>query len=767
MSDAGRIASPFRDTPSFKLPDYEAPRLVALASPFVQAFAFESSSVDADADGDRRALLMQLYDEELDDALYELAGEAAAFASNGVGGESRAGALNAHFAPLVNEIEAFIEKAAETLGARASNGWTESEIDEVLSRIDSERPLPPEFDQFFSKLKNVVSRVAKTAVGVASKFGLGPILAKLKGLVRPLIQNVLKRAINRLPPSIRPAATMLASKLPSLFGKEAADARVEPSFDIAGIQSEFNEQVADLLLADTEAQLHREASNGHAAPEYEAGMDDLDAGRERFVFDLEQLGDGEDPSPAVERFIPALLPALKIGIKIAGRKRVVDMLAKLVAKLIGRLVGPAARAPLSAAVVDTGLKLLGLEVSDADLRRTASAAIAGTVEETVREVAALSDETFDNEGLLEGAIVQAFEAAAASNLPAVLPDAVYRERPELAETDSREGMWIPMPIRGPRRYKKFSRVMKTRITPHAALKIPTFGGATLAQYTQEQLGLEAGADIEADVHLYEAEPGTHLVEVAHLESRGNGAANIGEFHPLTPEAAALLLREPGLARSSAKPTYDAARQVAAGQRVFRIVVPGRKIAAVPAVGTRRERRRRTGVYTVLDFRKGRITVYVFVSERRAQQLAAQLRKQGHAGTVATSLRDFIDRGIASATAGAVTGKVRLIHERLTIDEARGGALGRLPHGEVGAFASRIGEWVLSTLTSYLASQSARVIAATEDTKDGVTFVFTLIDPPGMAALRKALGGSAAKANETLAGSPTSVQVDVVPGFTNG
>ena len=52
MSDLGRIASPFRDTPSFKLPDHEAPRLVALSSPFVQAFAFESTSLDAEADDD-------------------------------------------------------------------------------------------------------------------------------------------------------------------------------------------------------------------------------------------------------------------------------------------------------------------------------------------------------------------------------------------------------------------------------------------------------------------------------------------------------------------------------------------------------------------------------------------------------------------------------------------------------------------------------------------------------------------------------------------
>src|SRR5207249_3833381 len=104
---------------------------------------------------------------------------------------------------------------------------------------------------------------------------------------------------------------------------------------------------------------------------------------------------------------------------------------------------------------------------------------------------------------------------------------------------------------------------------------------------------------------------------------------------------------------------------------------------------------------------------------------------------------------------------------LSLEEARGAALGRLPKSAVQAFSSRIGEWTLTALTDYLSNQSARFIAATEDAKDGVTVVITLANAPGMAAMRKAVAGAAANGDQGLAGAPASVQIDVVPGFTNG
>jgi hypothetical protein len=587
------------------------------------------------------------------------------------------------------------------------------------------------------------------------------VLNKLKGLVRPLIERVLRSAINRLPPALRPAATALAGKLPRIFQSEAdANAGDELAFDISGFQNEFNERGADLLLVESEA-----ASDDEVAQDHDNlgdnGADAADA-RERFIGDLERLEDGDDVAPAVDRFVPALLVAVKLALKLAGRKRVVGILSKLVAKLIGRFVGPTQTAALSTAMVDAGLRLIGLEISENDQRRTAEHAIASTVEETVRRVAALPDATLDNETLLEGSIVRAFEAAAAANLPAVLPPHIYRQRPELAETDARQAAWIPWPVRGRRPcFKKFGQIIRTCVTPHVALAVPTFGGATLAQFMQEELGLEVGEETEVDVHVYEAVAGTNFTEVARLEGESGDSA---QFHPLTQEAAALLLREPGLARvgALARNVAGAARNLGVGQRVFRIALPGRR----PPGTQKGTRRRRTGLYTVLDFRADRITLYLYLSERRAQELAAALRKQGHVGTLATSLKGFIDRGLAAATQGA--GKIRLVHEALPLAQALGAALKLLPQSASHAFMTRLSEWALTALSDFLSKQSAKFIAATEDAKIGVTLVVTLGAPPGLSTLRKALAGTAvANGGASLAAQPASVEVRVVAGFTNG
>jgi hypothetical protein len=772
MSSSIQIQSPFLDVRSFEMQTDTDVRRRGLSSPFVEAFTLESFETSSNSrEADRRVLLAQLYEESLDEAIYELVGELV----DSTGGRSGLAAGKLRLAPLADDMETLLQRAADEFGSRDAAGITESEIDDVFSRIAAERRVAPEFEHFFGAIKKAVTRAAKGAVnlakkgiGAAAKLGLGPLLARLKPIVPRILKAVLQRAINRLPAALRPSATKLAAKLPELFRTEVdwTGDGDEVALDVGFIQREFDESVADVVLGESDAEPEEETTRwsepdgaGHA------GISDLDAARERFIDDLGRLDDAGDAGPAVERFVPALLPALKLAVRLAGRKRVVSLLSRIASQFVGRFVGPAASGALSTALVDAGLGLLGLEVSTPDQRRTANAALAATVEDTVRRVAALPDAVLDNETLAEGSILRAFEEAAASNLPPLLPDAVYRRRPELVETDSHRGTWIPYPIRGPKRYKKFSRVIRTRITPHAAMTVTTFGEAPLAQFLQEQLGLEPGEDVEGDLHLYESMAGTHLQEVARLEANGNGAANITEFHPLTPEAAALLVREPGLGRQLSAESHASPRSLAVGQRFFRIAVPGRRIAAIP--GEKGRARRRTSLHTVFDFPGDRIRLYLFLSERRAQELAVSVRKEEHAGAVATALKGFIVRGLARATSGAASGGIRLVHEALPLEEARGAALARLPKSAVQAFTSRIGEWTLTALSDFLSTQSARFIAATEDANDGVTFVITLVNPPGMAAMRKAIAGAGANGGASLSGAPAAVQVDVTPGFTNG
>ena len=103
-----------------------------------------------------------------------------------------------------------------------------------------------------------------------------------------------------------------------------------------------------------------------------------------------------------------------------------NFLAQLLAKLISKLIGPEQAPALSKAIVDAGLKLLTLEISDQEKAGLAASAVAGTVEETLNRVASLPDHILDNQELLEGFALEAFEQAAAANLPAVLSESTYQ-----------------------------------------------------------------------------------------------------------------------------------------------------------------------------------------------------------------------------------------------------------------------------------------------------------------------------------------------------
>ena len=112
----------------------------------------------------------------------------------------------------------------------------------------------------------------------------------------------------------------------------------------------------------------------------------LDAARERLVEELLSAETGESPIEAMEQFIPlAILPIVKTGIKIAGRKRVINFVAGLLAKLIKPVVGAQLAKPLATQIADQGFALLNLE-AEAGSGRLGAEAIVAASEDAIREV---------------------------------------------------------------------------------------------------------------------------------------------------------------------------------------------------------------------------------------------------------------------------------------------------------------------------------------------------------------------------------------------
>ncbi|OGF58665.1 MAG: hypothetical protein A2Y62_03935 [Candidatus Fischerbacteria bacterium RBG_13_37_8] len=786
--------SPFLDVNSFAIKETPADTnsintTKYQATPFLSMYeTFEGDASTDPATEECMAFLNELYDEEFDQALFELACEAVPLYENqltysrGDFGAINQGAeriLEQHFEPLAREAERMMEVLAEKLSQYDPNVLTSGEIEAVVDQYRPSIELSPDFDNFIGSLKKAFKKVASRAVDLAKKgvsvattLGLGPILGKLKPLIKPLLKKVLNIAISKLPKQLQPMAHKLAEKLPLLLEVEQ-DTDLESgnpsSPSISQIQYEFNQQVADILFAPSEVEQELEIAEilTEAKMPIDYSLNELDRARSQFVDSLSKLKEGEDPAPIIENFLPAILPALQLGIKLISRKRVVDFLAKLLAKLIQRFIGPQYAPALSKAIVDAGLRLISLEASPEDEKGAAGSVVAATIEETVRRVAALPDHILDNQDLLESYALQSFEQAATSNLPPVLPEEVYRRRPDLIEAKSVRGTWIPMPLRSPRkRYKKYSRIFRSILTPHKASAIMSFGGAPLSEFLQEQLGFLPGEDIEAQVHLYEAMPGTMLPDVTQLEQNIPGLGSTGAYvqlHPLTQQAASTLLEEPALGRD-VDPHYLAgpfATEV--GQRFYYLEIPGKRPLMTSEPSGRSAIRHKTRVILVLDFRGNQIRLSLYLSEIRAQEIALKLRQQEHTGAIAVYLGKILERGLNAALKGGF-GSLKIIHESVTPDRWAK-ALQRLPVFVTQTLLSQLQQWVLKELPAFLQKHSQQFISAAEQPVDGVTLLITIENPTGLAELRKALKSKVLSLKKLkLSDAMPNINIRIAPGY---
>ncbi|MCC2672020.1 MAG: hypothetical protein K0Q72_4491, partial [Armatimonadetes bacterium] len=648
---------------------------------------------------------------------------------------------------------------------------TQDEVERIVDQYRSSAELSPRFEGFLGRLKGLVKKGISTAV----KYGLAGPLGKLLGVLQPYVGKIVKRviesAIDKLPPNLQPMARTLRDKLPILKELDEGEgpARDEPAAgDVAEIQNEFNQQIANLLFAQTEVEQELEVAR--ALVSEQAGPDtypvaELGRARERFVANLERLKEGEDPTPHVEEFIPAILPALKLASKfMGGRKGLESKLAGLVGVFIKPLVDAQKRVALSSALAKAGLDLLGLEAAPEDESRAAASAVASTVEETVRRVSALPEYVLDRPELFEGSALEAFEQAAAANLPPILSEGTYRQRPDLRE--HRPGFWY-RPSR--KRYKKrLGPKVTIRLSPHRAAELETFEGDSVGEFMEEQLGIAPGEEVEARVHLYEAIPGTRLSDIVRGEAfipQVNGTSGQGLLHPLTRDAATLLMGEPELGRNAGPGEPGNPHAPQAGQRFYFLEIPGKRPLTVPTPGGRAQVRRRTRSRFVLNFRENKIVVHLFLSEIRAQETAVKLRQQAHLGLVAARLRRTIERGVQAAFAGN-RGRLKLIHEAVTPGRPAE-ALGRLPAAVLQALQSRLTEWLAQGLADQLKQRAEEFKKAAEDTADGVTLVLTLENPPGFPQLREALKArTVSLAALKLSEGAPEVKIQILPGYAH-
>jgi hypothetical protein len=725
---SAELASPFAGLHS-PVPAGEADRAASsLQSPFSAGL---SAGQWEQADKQASEFFNQLADEDFADAVEALVDEAAAqhltdqgsFPARPSVAESRL-AFQTWIEPLAGAAERAIDQLADRLAPVDPLAISAHELGELLDSVAPEQLGVEGFDQFLGGFLRKAGKLVGGAVNLAKKglaavgnvLPIGLLLGRLKALVRPLLDRVLRAALNRLPESVRPIARVLAAKL------GIGESEQLESDPVTRLAEDLDLEITGLLHAGAgaeglEGELEGESEAGDA---HEGAIGELDAARERLAAQLTELPPGAAPVAELEQFIPAVLavrPLIKTGISLIGRDRIVRFIADRVAGLIKGMVGAEAASQISRPLVDVGLRMLGFEVPASQESALAGEALASTVEGTVLRLLELPAETFADELQLDAAVQQSFAEAAAAAMPDRLLHADLPER----ETAEGGGVWVLMPrtARPAYRYRRYARVFVVPVSRQLARAVPWSDGGTLESYL-----LDRGAEhwpVQSEVELYEAVPGTHL---------GHLAADPGEVQALTPEVAGLLLREPGLGRRlpPALPGRFGVRP-APGRRFYRVRPTG-----LPARRHHRPGRRLLVAFDLTSANPS-LRVALRLSERQGQQLLARLDAPGRdlPGILAELRKHYAD-----SLPAVVVG--RLLRHSLAPDAAHAGPV-----------ADRVTAGVTAALSAFLTERAAQLAAAVRDPAQGVTIAVTF---PGVtrAGLDSALPAG---------------QVAVTPGWRHG
>src|SRR5688572_7856218 len=195
-------------------------------------------------------LLAELYDSEFQETLFELANEVEDTWRNKVSNELAMGEnyvqfatqqARDYFAPVIRESETMIDRVTQHFSGNNLADQSEASVESFFETLEfGHGQYSPAQEQFFGKIFKKVKSVVKKGVALAKKgiaavgkiLPMGIILKKIKGLVRPLLEKVLKFAIGKLPKNLQPHAQALATKFLGLKPAESdpsKTANVQPA----------------------------------------------------------------------------------------------------------------------------------------------------------------------------------------------------------------------------------------------------------------------------------------------------------------------------------------------------------------------------------------------------------------------------------------------------------------------------------------------------------------------------------------------------------
>ncbi|WP_276370837.1 hypothetical protein [Chryseolinea sp. H1M3-3] len=770
-----------------------------LESPFTRTYEVAgNSAVVTQVAEEFVQFLGELNDAEFSDSLYELASEMEDRWLPKISNEAAMGDHYVPFAtqqarefitPLLMETETMIDKVAQHFSGNNLSDYNEKEIETFFSELEfSDNNFSPAQEQFFGKIINKVKSVVKKGVDLAKKginavgkiLPVNIILNKIKGLIKPLLDKVLKFAIGKLPKNLQPHAQTLAKKFLKLEAPAAPEStELFSSGEIDGIQTEFDTTVAQLLFTADEVEGNSIVSEYEFSDEvierelaYEAGgitPPSLESARQQFINELKSLPPGESPAPAIERFLPAailaLQPVIKVAISVIGRQKVINFLAGLLAKLVGKYVPENVAKPLAASIIDVGMSAIGFEVNETNKSDIGYEAIANVIQETVQHIAELNEATIQDQEALTLQLLEAFETAAANNFP---PQYIKEQlRPSI-----QPGVWVLKPRKGPKHmYKKFTKVFNITIDPQSAQAIKSFRDLPLANFLKDKLSLDPSKPIQAKVHLFETIPGTKLSKISKFENIPGFNAQQPfawvQLHPLTKQAAAILLKEPALGKDISQKSNAKRHRTGVGQRFYYLEISGARLR-IPAVNRGATKAGKPGkmrapkpsqsgdIQGVINFVKSEISFSYYFSEEDAKSVVEKINKNDFLGA-AISIRHAIKNVLNGMLSKNVSNKVKIIHEAIPElylehigDHEQESALASLAKTAGGIvlggskemltklieqLVEKISEHAYQAVANFFKGRAAEFKEAQAQPQDGVTIKISWSNIQGMTAIR--------------------------------
>lgn len=776
--------------------------LQELESPFSRTYEISTNgAVVTQVSEEFVQFIGELNDTEFSDAVYELASE---IEDKWLPKISNEAAMGDHFipfatqqareyiTPLLMETETMIDRVAQHFSGNNLADHTDAEIESFFAELEfNHTNFSPAQEQFFGKIFNKVKSVVKKGVDLAKKgisaigkiLPVNIILNKLKGLIKPLLDKVLKFAIGKLPKNLQPHAQSLAKKFLKLETPEASESpELFASGNLEGIQTEFDGHVAQLLFTSDEVEGNSIVAEYESSDEalekefeYEAGgltPPSLEAARLQFIQELKSLPPGESPAPAIERFLPAailaLQPIIKMALAVIGRQKVINFLAGLLAKLVGKYVPENVAKPLAASIIDVGMSAIGFEVNETNKSDLAYEAIANVVQETIQNMGNLSEATIQDQEALTLQLLESFETAAANNFP---PQYIKEQlRPSV-----QPGVWVLKPRKGPKHlYKKFTKVFNITIDPQSAQAVKSFRDLPLANFLKDKLSLDPTKPIQAKVHLYETIPGTKLSKISKFENIPGFNASQPfawvQLHPLTPQAASLLLKEPALGKDI-KPKFTAKRhRTTVGQRFYYLEISGARLR-IPPVNHATHKHQAQGkpgtpkpsqsgdIQGVINFVKSEISFNYYFSEEDAKTVVEKINKNDFLGAAIT-IRHAVRNVLNGILIKNVGNKVKIIHEAVPElylefvgeyeDESPLAALAKTAGGIVlgggkeiltkiiGQLVEKLSEHAYQAVANFFKGRAAEFKEAQAQPQDGVTVKITWSNIQGMSAIRNVI-----------------------------